>query len=500
MAPPVFKTDGRAMRGGRFDSCLFRTMDTNERFASIPQVDRLLQLPAVREYFPLVSRALAVKAVSAALASERAKARKDESYRPDAESCAKAALRTLARLARRRHQRVLNGTGIVLHTNLGRSPIPGEAWDGARDACTGYAPVELRLEDGTRGGRGGLVHELAAELAGAEAALAVNNNAAAVLLALTALASGREVIVARGEQVQIGGGFRVPDILELAGARFREVGTTNIVEAGDYARAVGPDTACVLIVHTSNFALRGFARKPRPQEIVAAVPAGIPVIVDQGSGCHSEDLPGETPVRSFVEAGCALVCFSGDKLLGGPQAGIIAGRADLVAALAGHPLYRAFRPGKATYALLERVLVRRLDGGDGPAGAALVRPADELRKLARRIRARLPKDSAELVDSQAACGGGTGPDENFPSTALDLSSDAGAETILALLRRAPTPLVAIIRDGRVRVDMAALTGEDPAVVAGSISWALEQGASLLRSAARAAARSAAKPTRDLPSP
>jgi L-seryl-tRNA(Ser) seleniumtransferase len=462
--------------------------DMNKRLSGIPQVEKLLSDPDIEAFIPLISRPLTVRTVAASLEAERKRALADPAHTPDAARCRASALKALERMDRQRQKRVLNGTGIVLHTNLGRSPIDAAAWDEAREANIAYSPVEINLDDGKRGGRGGLVPLLAATLAGSEAALIVNNNAAAVLLALTAIAKGKEVLIARGEQVQIGGGFRIPEILELAGARFVEIGTTNIVDARDYRHGAGPDSACALLVHTSNFAIRGFSRRPSPAEVVAALPASIPVIVDQGSGCTGDDIPGETRIKTYLDAGCALVCFSADKLLGGPQAGIIAGRADLVAAIAAHPLYRAFRPGKTVYAILERVLVARLNGLSGTATLARAREQDELKKYARKIRNKCPKGSASLVDSLAASGGGTGPDETFTSAALELSAPVKPEVLLTALRRAPTPLVGIVRDGKVQVDMAALADEDPSVVGATITWAIERCTSLREAAGRASAR------------
>jgi L-seryl-tRNA(Ser) seleniumtransferase len=458
--------------------------NTNERLSAIPQMERLLTDAAIAAYIPLISRPITTATINDVLDMERRRALADPSYRPDPARCRALAIRALDRLGRKRHRRILNGTGIVLHTNLGRAPIQDSAWDEAGAANTGYAAIEMDLETGKRGQRGGLVPLLAASLAGAEAAVIVNNNAAAVLLTLTVLAKGRAVLIARGEQVQIGGGFRIPDILELAGARFVELGTTNMVDARDYAAALEPDTACALLVHASNFAIRGFSHRPTAAEVVQALPPSIPVIVDQGSGCTSNDQPGETALRTYMAAGCALVCFSGDKLLGGPQAGIIAGRADLVSAIARHPLYRAFRPGRAVHALLERILVARLNGLPGPAARARATTLDEYRKLARRIRGRLPKKSAGLVESEAASGGGTGPDETFPSVALRLSVPVRPEVLLTALRRAPTPLIGIIRDNAVVVDMATLLDEDPSECAAAITWAIERCTSLMQAASR----------------
>jgi len=463
-------------------------MDTNERLSGIPQVEKILADPEVASYFPRVSRPLAAKVVASALALERERALADPGHVADAVVCQAAALRALETLDRRRQKRLINGTGIILNTNLGRSPVPKAVWDDAAGANTGYAPVEFDLDAGKRGRRGGICHDLAAALAGSEAALVVNNNAAGVLLALTALAKGKEVIIARGEQVQIGGGFRVPDILELAGARFVEVGTTNIVEAEDYSRAARQETACALVVHTSNFALRGFTRKPHPAQIVAALPESVPVIVDQGSGCTSEKIPGETPVRAYINAGCSLVCFSADKLLGGPQAGIIVGKAGMISKLARHPLYRAFRPGKTVFSLLERVLVARLNGEEGTAGTALTLPVEELKKLARKIKARLPKGVSNLIDTEAASGGGSGPDEVFNSVGLSIESPSTPGLLQAALRRAPVPMVTLVRDEKVIVDMATLVNEDALEVAETIIWALERSESLTAKARKLSER------------
>ena len=462
--------------------------DMNKRLSGIPQVEKLLADPDIEAFIPLISRPLTVKSIASSLKAERNQALADPTHTPDAGRCKSLAIKALERLDRQRQKRVLNGTGIVLHTNLGRSPIDVESWDEAREANVAYSPVEINLDDGKRGSRGGLVPLLAATLAGSEAALVVNNNAAAVLLALTVVAKGKEVLVARGEQVQIGGGFRIPEILELAGARFVEIGTTNIVDARDYRNGVGPESACALLVHTSNFAIRGFSRRPAPADVVAALPASVPIIVDQGSGCIADDIPGETRIKTYIDAGCALVCFSADKLLGGPQAGIIVGRADLVGAIAAHPLYRAFRPGKTVYAILERILVARLNDLPGPAERARLREHDELKKFARKIRNKCPKGSTSLVESLAASGGGSGPDETFTSAALELSAPVKPEVLLTALRRAPTPLVGIIREGKVQVDMAALVDEDPAVVGATITWAIERCTSLREAAGRASAR------------
>ena len=451
-------------------------MKTNERFSRLPQVERLLARPEMAGYFDRVSRPLCARAASRAVAVLRERLASDPAYPSDEETLLDGALELLRAeleaLDRRRIRPVLNGTGILLNTNLGRSPVPGEDWDAVRETNTGYSNLEYDLAEGRRGRRGGLVPDLAAELCGAEAALAVNNNAAGVLLMLTALAKGRDVIVSRGEQVQIGGGFRVPDILALSGARLVEVGTTNVTTREDYLRAVSPDTALVLLVHASNFALRGFASSPGIRELADALPEGVILAADQGSGCTGDSLAGELPARKYLERGCRLVAFSADKLLGGPQAGIVAGDRDLIEALGRHPLYRAFRPGKTILTLLERRLAARLNGEPSRAEEARDRDPKDLRRYGRRILSRLPRGRARLVPSRAAWGGGSTPDETFPSLALELGPAGPPEPLLSALREAPVPVVGLIRDDRGLLDLSTLWGTEPALAAASVSDAL----------------------------
>jgi len=419
---------------------------------------------------------LCSRAASRAVADLRERLAADPAFPSDEETLLEGALGLLLMglesLDRRRLRPVLNGTGILLNTNLGRSPLSREDWDAVRDANSGYSNLEYDLAEGSRGRRGGLVPDLAAELCGAQAALAVNNTAAAVLLMLSVLAKSREVIVSRGEQVQIGGGFRVPEILALSGARLVEVGTTNVTTAEDYLQAVGPDTALVLLVHASNFVLRGFASSPGIRELADALPAGVILAADQGSGCTGESLSGELPARKYLERGCRLVAFSADKLLGGPQAGILAGDRELVEALARHPLYRAFRPGKTILSLLERRLAARLNGEPSRAEAARDRDPAELARFGRRILSRLPPGRARIVPSRAAWGGGSTPDETFPSRAISLRPARSPEALLAALREASVPVIGCIRDDAVILDLSTLLGTEPAVVAASISDAL----------------------------
>ena len=440
---------------------------------------RLLERPELAAYFPILSRPLVAALVRAEVGEARSRGRGELGERPDAKASGEEDLvgsiaARLAALARRRLRKVLNGTGVLLHTNLGRAPLGSAEWAAAAAVNTGYSNLELELEEGRRGARGGLVPELAAALAGSEAALALNNNAAALLLALRSLASGREVVVSRGEQVQIGGGFRIPEILALSGARMVEVGTTNVTTVQDYLAAIGPDTACLLQVHPSNFAIRGFTSRPGTAELVAALPPDLPLLVDQGSGCHTEGLPGEQPFRRLIREGASLVCFSADKLLGGPQAGIAAGKASLVRAMARDPLARALRPGKTVLSLLEERLVRALNGD---AGAADLPDPGELEAFGKALRRRLPRGTFELLPSLGRSGGGSSPDETFPSLALAARADVlaaagGAELVATRLRSGDPPLVATIREGRLFVDLAALRHEDTGLLAALLGAAM----------------------------
>ena len=374
--------------------------------------------------------------------------------------------RVVAELALARRpslRRVLNATGVLVHTNLGRAPLADAALARVAEVGAGYSNLEYDLAAGERGSRQDHLAELLSRLTGAEAALVVNNNAAAVLLALAALAEGREVVVSRGELIEIGDGFRIPDVLARSGARLVEVGTTNRTRAGDYERAIGPDTAVLLRVHQSNFRVVGFSEQPRLEELAAlARSRDVPLVDDLGSGALARFGDEPTPAES-LRAGADLVCFSGDKLLGGPQAGVVVGRRDLVERLRRHPLQRALRADKLTLAALEGTLLLGLDPAtrdEVPVLRMLHEPVATVRARAERLAQLV---GGEVEETVARVGGGA-----LPLTELQSAACAIEESLAEPLRRGVPPVVALVRDGRTLLDCRTLTDAEVDEVAAAI--------------------------------
>jgi L-seryl-tRNA(Ser) seleniumtransferase len=362
----------------------------------------------------------------------------------------------VARVRRPALRRVLNATGVLVHTNLGRAPLPAAALERVVETARGYSNLEFDLGAGVRGSRQDHAAATLRRLTGAEAALVVNNNAGAVLLALAALAEGREVVVSRGELIEIGDGFRIPDVLARSGARLVEVGTTNRTRAADYEAAVGAETALLLRVHQSNFRIVGFAEQPGTAALAAVARRHeLPLVDDLGSGALL-DLGGEPTAQSSLAAGADLVCFSGDKLLGGPQAGIVVGRADLVERLRRHPLQRALRIDKLGLAALEGTLLLYLDPERALAEVPVLR---QLREDAGAVRARAERLAAavggEVEETTARVGGGALPLAELPSFVCALP-----EELAAPLRTCEPPVVGVVRDGRLLLDCRTLTDAD----------------------------------------
>jgi len=378
----------------------------------------------------------------------------------------------LAAAREARLRRAINATGVIVHTNLGRAPLARQALEEVSAVAGGYSNLEYDLGEGGRGSRQDHVAPILRRLTGAEAALVVNNNAAAVLLALAALAEGREVLVSRGELIEIGDGFRIPDVLARSGASLREVGTTNRTRAADYDRAIGPETALLLRVHQSNFRVVGFTEQPRLEDLVRVARAyGLPLVDDLGSGAvfASASLPlGDEPTaRESLEAGVDLVCFSGDKLLGGPQAGIVLGRGELVERLRRHPLQRALRADKLTLAALEATLALYLDPDlavrEVPVLRMLAEPVETVRTRARRL-AKLVGGEVEATVGRV--GGGALPLTELPSFAC-----AVEEELAPMLRDADPPVIGVVRDGRCLLDCRTVCDDEVEEVVAAVAAA-----------------------------
>jgi L-seryl-tRNA(Ser) seleniumtransferase len=415
---------------------------------------RLRDLPSVDELARQSDDPLAVEAARKVVARAR-----EQIQRGGDPGDLAALLQDELGAARAPHlRRVINATGVIVHTNLGRAPLGEAALDRVREIARGYSNLEYDLAGGGRGSRQGHVADSLRRLTGAEAALVVNNNAAAVMLALAALAEGREVLVSRGELIEIGDGFRIPDVLERSGARLREVGTTNRTRAADYETAIGPETAVLLRVHQSNFRVVGFTEQPSLHELAdVARRHELPLVDDLGSGALV-DIGDEPTARASLAAGADLVCFSGDKLLGGPQAGIVLGRAELVEKLRRHPLQRALRADKLTLAALEGTLALAVDAPDEiPVLRMLREPVDAVRARAARLAELV---HGEVEETVARAGGGSLPLTELPSFAC-----AVEEELAVRLRAGDPPVIAVVRDGRTLLDCRTLTDAEADEVA-----------------------------------
>jgi L-seryl-tRNA(Ser) seleniumtransferase len=442
--------------------------------AALPAVDRILRSGDGSALIAQYGRTLVLDAVRATLAERRNSGEAASVTAILADSGDR-----IERLTRPSQRRVFNLTGTVLHTNLGRAPLPEAAIAAAVAAMRDPSTLEYDTETGRRGERDDHISAWLTRLTGAEAALAVNNNAGALVLALNALADGCETIVSRGELIEIGGSFRLPDIMARAGTQLREVGTTNRTHLADYAEAIGPQTGLILKAHTSNYAIQGFtAAAPAAQVAALAREHAIPFVEDLGSGSLVDlevwGLPHEPTVAEALAQGADLVTFSGDKLLGGPQAGLVVGRADLVARLAKNPLKRALRLDKIRLAALEAVLRLYADpdrlAAELPALRQLSRPQKDIEALGRRLLPAVQQALAgiaeiSLVDTRSQIGSGALPVSLLPSAALALrpigatKSGAAVEGLARALRALPIPVIGHIEAGSLVLDLRCLEDE-----------------------------------------
>lgn len=459
--------------------------DTGELLRRLPQVDRLLQRQDVMELAALHSRALVLAECRSLFDSLRARALSGELAASELEedNIVTALSERLERREQPFYRRVVNATGIVLHTGLGRAPIPPDVANTLVETLRHPVRVEVDLESGERGGRDEGCAELLRELTGAEDATVVNNNAGATLLLLSALACEKEVLVSHGELVEIGGSFRIPEIMEQGGARLCAVGTTNRTRTADYDSACGPESAMILKVHTSNYRVVGFTEETEIEELCqVGKKHDIPVVHDMGSGCMvdlaAHGKSGESWVRESVQAGCGLVCFSGDKLLGGPQAGIIVGTSDLVQRCRKHPLYRALRPGRMTYIALEQTLRIYLRGEDEaiariPALQRVLASTEELEdrlsQLIDSLRA-IPGVSAEPISHDGYAGSGSLPARPIESRAARVDVSGVSATELARLLRTGDPAVLpTVHDESVYLDVRTITEDEVGLIAARVA-------------------------------
>jgi L-seryl-tRNA(Ser) seleniumtransferase len=442
---------------------------------AIPSVARLLEAAAAAALTARWRRELVVETMRAVLDDLR----RDGVAIPPEETLLERVARRLEAAGAAPLVRVVNATGVIVHTNLGRAPLADAAIAALTAAAGGACNLELDLASGHRGDRDALVADDLRALTGAEAALVVNNNAAAVLLALNTLAADRDVVVSRGELVEIGGAFRIPDVMAKSGARLREVGTTNRTHADDYRAALAPTTGVLLKVHTSNYRIVGFTAGVELAELVGiAREAGVPVVEDLGSGALVDlaafGLPPEPVVRERIALGADLVTFSGDKLLGGPQAGIVVGRRDLVERLAANPLRRALRPDKLALAALGATLRLYRESPDLPTALPvlrhLTRPLADLERVgeivAPSLAARLGAGyRATVVASECEVGSGAVPARPLPSRALAVEHDhVAAEQIAARFRAASPPVLGRVHRGRFLLDLRTIATPDELLV------------------------------------
>jgi L-seryl-tRNA(Ser) seleniumtransferase len=438
----------------------------------LPSVDRLLRDPLL-EHLP---RELTVQAARDVLEDAR-RATRNGGWPYVLEDLPRLIARKVEDATAPRLRSVLNASGVVIHTNLGRAPLSSAALRAANEAAAGYSNLEYDLVAGERGSRHALVTDLLRRLTGAEDALVTNNNAASVLLILSALAQGREAVISRGQLVEIGGGFRIPDVMRQSGVSLVEVGTTNRTYAADFEAAITERTALLLRVHASNFLQIGFTHQPSLEELVEVGRRHDLLVVDDlGSGSLLDTsrfgLASEPMVQSSVSAGTALVAFSGDKLLGGPQAGIIVGNASSVANLRRHPLMRAIRPDKLTLAALGATLVHYV-GGEAetavPVWRMISASAESLEARARALAVQLDGSAAE---TRSAIGGGSLPGQTQTSWAVALGKAQSPDGLAAALRRSDPPVISRIEDERVLLDLRAILPEQDAILASSVRRAL----------------------------
>ena len=460
----------------------------SQLFRRLPAIDELMRHPAVGSVTQRFGHAAALEAARAFVDELRGRiaagSLDERALQTSIEGAAGAIEQRLLQAHAYSLRPVINATGVILHTNLGRAPIAEEALQHVIEVSRGYSNLEFDLATGERGKRDVHISRLFAHMLKIHdrdiSTIVVNNNAAAVLLALNALAEGGEVIVSRGELVEIGGSFRIPDVMAKSGAVLREVGTTNRTRIADYEKAITDRTKLLLRVHRSNFQIVGFTEQPSPEELVAlGRKHNIPVMEDLGSGelfdLRQVGVHGEPMIADSLRAGIDIVTYSGDKLLGGPQAGLISGERELVAKVRSNPLFRALRVDKMFYAALEATLLAYLrEDYDAIPTLRMMRVSEEALQhraehLARQLRITSPDLLAEVVQTRSVLGGGSAPGATLPSRAVAIRSESvSADAILKQLRQWQTPIAGRAEDGRVLLDLRTVEPEHDTVIAAAL--------------------------------
>jgi L-seryl-tRNA(Ser) seleniumtransferase len=455
--------------------------DIQNRLRGIPQVEKLLHDDEIAPFIPNLGRSIVIGIIRKVIDEYRS--RLSQGREVQANMIVPSIIKNCEIKETQKLKRVINATGVVLHTNLGRAPIGREILNRLSEELGGYCNLEYNLFSEKRGKRGAYAEELAAELSGAEDALIVNNNAAAVLLLLSCFAKGREVIVSRGELVQIGGGFRIPDIMKESGAVLREVGTTNITTLDDYRSAINEDTAMIFSAHRSNFFIEGFSSMPSLLELASLKKNGLILTRDLGSGNLTLDqsIPAGIDPAVFLECakGPDLLCFSGDKLLGSCQAGIITGRKDLISALRRHPMLRALRLDKLSYFILQEALLIYASERhrEIPVWQMMLQDkkdiSDRAGRIIRHITHPSKKDAVKKIPVRSSYGGGSMPSQSFESSAIAIEIDGiEPEKIYSAFLSQKTPVVGAVNEGIFHLNCSTVFNEDSSLIAETIDSVL----------------------------
>ena len=424
-----------------------------KEYNNLIQIHKALEHSLVLPYHKIISRPIVADIVRNTLEEVRNLIKEKKIENVTTEYIINECVKSLEYAKKSRLQVVINATGTILHTNLGRSPINKNIWDNARDVNIYSNNLEYDINLQKRGKRATFLYKLISKITSFESALVVNNNAGAIFLILTSLAKGREVIVSRGEQVQIGGGFRVPDILREAGCTLVEVGTTNITTIDDYKNAINENTAFILKVHTSNFKIRGFSDSPSLALLRKSIDKNIPIIYDEGAGILDDESTDHEDIYKAFNANIDLVCFSGDKIFGSVQAGIIAGRSDLINIISKHPLMRAFRVGKTIISILEEYAINKLNNSDDAINYSkkiLDESMIEAKRKASILYRHLKEHDVSVTEASVETGGGAMPDTYFPSYALSIKHK-NIKKVLSDMQMSSIPIIAKIKNDAILI-------------------------------------------------